>query len=321
MRKSTLFLFLFFLTLAYVGYRYFYPSRNAIFESDLIAIDTAGVTMLSIIPAGTPEGETLLKREGKAWIITRGNRSVKALYSTVDSLLASLALIESHHVVGKGPEVWSACGLDPGQGIRIRVFREAQVAEDFLLGSFEQLSDREGYTYVRLWDDESVFAVRGALGARLWPGFEAFRSKKFLDFDPEKVREVSWETMETDSAQVMVRSDSGWVFSPGGWQRGGEVDSFLRQIRGLEGGTFADAFDPVSGASSLVGRITLFATYWEAPVEVSCYRDSTENHAFVLYSTSNPDNYFQSDSTGLYRQLVQPFYSFFPLSPSEALSH
>lgn len=319
MKGRRFFFFLFLLVLIYGGYRFFNRPGTTVFETDLIAIDTAGVSMVSVAPVGMPEGETILKREGKTWIITQGNRSVKALHSSVDSLLAALVRIESHHVVGKGPEVWSASGLD--RGIRIRIFREAQVLEDFLVGGFEAAEDGDGYTFIRPWDDESVFAVRGKLGPKLWPGFEAFRSKKFLDLDPETVREVRWEPVEMDSAQVLQRSDTGWVLLPGGGGSGVAVDSFLETVRNLEGKTFADAFDPVSQASSLAGRITFFATDWETPVEVAYYQDSLSAPSFVFYSTFNPDNYFNSDSTGLFRQLVQPFYSFFPSPQSEALSH
>ena len=321
MKIRTLFLLLFILALLYGGMRYFSQSRSLIFETQLIALDTAKVTMLSILPLGVSDKEVWAKRESKTWIASWGNRSVKTPFNTMDGLLASLVRIESHHIVGKGPEVWAACGLEAGEGIRIRAFQDESVLEDFIIGRYELMAEEEGYTYIRLSDDESVFAVSGDLRSKLWPGFEAFRSKNFLELDPLKVQEIRWEAMGADSVLIFHRQDTGWVFPAYASGTGAQIDSLLHQIKGLQGTTFADAFDPLSNARLLEGRITFYATDWDAPVEVSYYRDSTESRAFIFYSTSNPDNYFSSDSAELFLKLVWPFYSFSTLPQSDSTSH
>ncbi|MBK8493273.1 MAG: DUF4340 domain-containing protein [Saprospirales bacterium] len=321
MKRSTLILLFFLIALLFWGVRYFSQHRDPIFETQLIAIDTAAVTMLSFSPGEAPDREVLAKREGKTWIASLENRAVKAPFSTMDSLLASLVRIESHHIVGKGPDVWAACGLEPGEGTRIRIFQNEKLLEDFIIGRYDPIQDGEGYTYIRLSDDESVFAVQGNLKSKLWPGFEAFRSKNFLELDPLKIQEIRWEPSGEDSALVFHRQDTGWVFPGNALGMGPQLDSFLRHIQGLQGTAFADAFDPVSNAQLLEGRITFFATDWEAPVEVSYYRDSTEVKAFIFYSTCNPDNFFGSDSSELFQVLVRPFYSFSDFPQSDSTSH
>ncbi|MBK7410121.1 MAG: DUF4340 domain-containing protein [Saprospirales bacterium] len=193
MKRSTLILLFFLIALLFWGVRYFSQHRDPIFETQLIAIDTAAVTTLSFSPGEAPDREVLAKREGKTWIASLENRAVKAPFSTMDSLLASLVRIESHHIVGKGPDVWAACGLEPGEGTRIRIFQNEKLLEDFIIGRYDPIQDGEGYTYIRLSDDESVFAVQGNLKSKLWPGFEAFRSKNFLELDPLKIQEIRWE--------------------------------------------------------------------------------------------------------------------------------
>lgn len=295
MRKRTLFFLLLTLLLAYGGFRYLREKSGLLFETQLIAIDTSGVTAISLFSEQSAQQEILLKREGKTWIASLGNRTVKAAFGAITPLLAKLADIESHHIVTKDLTEWGNYGLGPDQGTRIRVFRQGDLLEDFLIGRVEYLPDSATYTYIRLWEDEEVYAVEGPIRQVLCPGFDSFRSKSLLDMDPGAVREIRWEPKGLDSALVLVRS--------------AQVDTFLQNISALEGKEFADSFDPVRDAGLLEGRITFFASDWDAPVEVAYYRDSLEENPFIFYSTRNPDNYFSSDSAGLYRSLIVPIYS------------
>ena len=304
MKRSTFFLLILLLGICYAAFRLLTPEPDPAFETQLIVLDTASISMLSVLPLEVPDDEILLKREDKTWIASQGSHSVKAPYAAVNKLLAGLTHIESHYVVGKGPEEWSAGGLDPGEGIRIRVFEDDKTLEDFVIGNYQAEMEGSGITYLRLWDDEAVYAVQGALDSIFWPGFEAFRSKDFLQIDPLKVREIRWEPAEMDTAVIFRRGDSLWG-------QNSQVDTFLEEIKYLQGKSFVDAFDPTSDEQMLEGRITFFGTDWDAPLEVSYYRDSTRAAPFIFYSTSNPDNFFESDSNGLFLELVQPFYSSF----------
>ena len=304
MRKRTFFFLLLILLMAYGGARYWARNRPSLFETQLIAIDTNSITAISIIPERSPQNEITLKREGKSWIASQGNRTVRASFQALNPLLAKLADIESQRIVTKYLPEWNNYGVGPEQGARVRVFRNGEILEDFLIGRFDTSADSIGYTFIRLWEDEEVFAVRGNLGPLLCPAFDAFRSRALLGIDPSKVQEIWWEPVERDSAAVFSHTP--------------QIDSFLQNVRSLQGESFADAFDPVRSAQLLQGRITFFGTDWETPVEVAWYRDSLEEKSFIFSSTSNPDNYFSSDSAGIFGQLVIPFYSFAAATDKEA---
>lgn len=296
MRKRFLFYFLLILALGYGASRYFAGRRGPLFETNLIALDLASITAVSIAGEGLPQQELLLKREGKTWIASQGNRSVKANSQAVKPIIDQLSGIESHHIVTKDFSRWNQFGVGQGQGIRVRVFDNEELLEDFLIGNFTALADSTGYTYLRLWEDEEVYAIEGNLGTVFNPGFDAFRSKALLYLDPAKIRKIAWEPKTADTAIILVQTP--------------RLDSFLQEIRSLQGQKFADSFDPVKSAHLLEGRITFYATDWETPVEVSWFRDTLEEQPFIFFSTHNPDNYFISDSAGIFNSLVRPFYSF-----------
>jgi hypothetical protein len=307
MKFKTFLLFLVLTASLYGLFHWLRPSADPFFASDLIALDTASVTLLSLIPEGRAEEELLLKREGRTWIASQGNRSVQAPASGVAAVLAPLTRLGSRQIAGRGAKDWEVYGVGPGQGIRVRVFQGAKQAEDFLVGLQEWDPDSLPFTYVRMWGDEAVFAAPGFLRDAFWPGFEAFRSKALLKLDAAKVRRLRWEPAHLDSALVFSWSDSGWIHPSGTVTP--DLDSFLLRIRALEGADFADVFDPVAQSGTLMGRIVFSGTDWERPVEVRYYRDTLGSQPFVFSTSSNPDNFFYSDSAGLFRALILPLYS------------
>ena len=316
MKFKTFFFLLLLAASLYGLFRWLRPSADPFFASDLIALDTASVTVLSLIPEGRAEEELLLKREGRTWIASQGNRSVQAPASGVAAVLAPLTRLGSRQIAGRGAKDWEAFGVGPGKGIRVRVFQGSKLAEDFLVGLQEWDSDSLPFTYVRMWGDEAVFSASGFLRDAFWPGFEVFRSKVLLKLDAAKVRRLRWEPAGQDSALVYSWSDSGWVYPSGELAAG--LDSFLLQIQSLEGAEFADAFDPLARSGTLLGRILFSGTDWERPVEVRYYRDTLGSKPFVFSSSSNPDNFFYSDSSGLYKAMILPLHSLSAGASSEA---
>jgi len=295
MRKRIFLYLLLIIGLLYGASRFLAGKRGPLFETRLIALDPPAITAISITGGDSARQEILLKKEGKAWIASHGTRSVKASPQAVQPIIGYLKGIESHHIVTKDLSLWGRYGVGPGQGIRVRVFSNGELLEDFLVGAFAPLTDSTGYTYIRLWQDDEVFAVEGDLGPVFNPGFDAFRSRILLEIDPAKVRKVAWEPKTADSAIIIPQTP--------------RLDSFLRSIRTLKGDKFADSFDPVRSAHLLEGRVTFYATDWETPVEVAWYRDSLREEPFVFFSMHNPDNYFASDSAGTFGSLVRPLYS------------
>lgn len=286
--KKKAFLFLLVLTgLIYLLLRFYRSTADLIHHTGLIELDTASVTSLSILPPNDPEGEFFLKREGRSWIASQGNRSVRAVHEAVEALLSRLVRIESHQVISVEKEDWDKYGVGPRQGLRVRVFQNGSLLEDFLVGYQDA-----AFTYVRIWEDREVFAVRGMLQTGIWNGFAPFRSKVLLELDPQKVREVMWEPQDRDTVVVLEQTKG----------------AYLDGLRRVSGESFADDFDPVSMVGLLRGRLIFAGTEWESPVEVSYYVDTLSPNPFIFHSTQNPDNYFASDSGGIFAHLIRPLY-------------
>lgn len=303
MKKRTLFFLLLAAAAIFFLPKLFRGPADYLFQASLIRIDTAAVTAVSILPAAGPQGEFYLKREGNAWIASQGARSVKALRQAVNDLLGLLVSLKSYQLASPDKKDWDRYGVGPQHGLRVRVYENGALLEDFVVGRVDLGEDSLPHTFVRLWEDEEVFSVPGDLTG-IWTGFDRFRSMVLLDLDPAKVREIQWEPDGTDTSFVFYDS----------------LREYLEGVRLLSANSFADSFDPVSMSGSLLGRLIFSATEWDRPVEVRVYHDTLWEMPFIFYSTQNPGNYFFSDSAGIYERLLLPVYSLTPGPPQDSIS-
>jgi hypothetical protein len=92
-------------------------------------------------------------------------------------MLAGLNLIETSRITANSPGQWKAYGVEEGQGVRVRVYRESELLEDFILGRSAQRNSTDT-SYLRLTGEDEVFAVDGFLHKSFRQNFDNFRDKR-----------------------------------------------------------------------------------------------------------------------------------------------
>lgn len=244
--------------------------RDDTFRDVLLDLDTSGITALAITEGSQPE--CILKRERNHWIITRGELVVRADPPAMDRLLQAIRFIRAESIAAKTPGDWADYGLDADQGIRVGVTSAGQAGESFYLGLTDTF---RGVSYVRLEKGPEVYAVNRQLRAEIWPGAAALRPRTLL------------RAGQKDSVEVYNFSDSLLFMLP-------FPDTAL-----LEGGVFADWFEPSANAEKLAGKLV----FGKGGPVIWCYSDSSWSPPFVLGSSLSPESWFESDSAGLYRRL------------------
>ncbi len=275
------------------------------FEAALIRVDTAAVSSILINPKGKHPGITF-KREGKIWISSRGNISVRALPDPVNQLLSSLSLIKTDYLAAKQADAWEEYGVTQTNSTRVRVFQNEKLLEDFLIGRFSASeAERNAVSYLRLAGEDEVYAVNGFQALPFTRHFNSYRNPLLLSLKPER------SLIRLD----YHRADTVFSFIPKGEQRQGksllavdsaEIEAYCRKLHRVEGHFFADRFDEMQAGA--LPRRSLVLHGADDSVTVTLYRDSTrDDRPFILYSSQYPDTFFASDSTGLYKEIfAQP---------------
>lgn len=307
MNNKFLFLLLCALIGIYLVNRWMSGNRDRSFQTELIAIDTARVTSVTILPkGGQAADEVTLKRESGGWIASKGAVSTRSPQDPIDALLAQLSLIKSERIVANKEEKWSEYEVGEGQGTRIRVYAGEKLLEDFMVGRFNfNQQNRTMTTYLRLDGEREVYAVDGMQTMGLNSGFDTYRNRQVLDLDPVTLNRFNWESTNPDSIFRAERVDGSWLANGENVLDSASVSGFLQPLQTLRGTAFADDYPGARDRAEYLGKLSLWPQDGDEPVEVECYFDSTRAQPFVFHSSFNPDAYFASDSTGLYRSLVQ----------------
>jgi len=270
------------------------------FPMPLIAVDTAVLTTISI----EKEDEQLtFRREDAGWIVSNGRLHLRALADPMHRLLEVFSLIQTHGLFDKEAVADGRHGTDPPEGLRVRLYAGEQALESFTLGRFHFDPQQRRYTsYLRLAGQQEIHIVDGERTLPLRTRFEAYRHRELLRL-PHAARITRLEYHRSDTTFRFERLPTGWRMNGAIPIDSSEAETFLRRLRQVKGGVFADDFDELMAQSRLLYTLSIHGEDLPAPIELHCYSDSSRQPPFVLRSSMHPEVFFASDSSGLYHEL------------------
>lgn len=301
--------------------RLFSGDKTTTFKAELIQVDTAAVSSITIDPRGEEPPFTLKKEEGQ-WIATRDALSIRAAENAVQSLLSNLSLIKTKHIAAKSADKWAEYQVADTSGTRIQVYDGGgNLMEDFIIGKFDfqqapgmqqQMPMQQQQpiitSFIRLSGENETYAVEGMQMISMGQGFDSYRNKDLLRMK----REMEITSFEYQLEDTLLRFQK----TPEGWAANGlmldsmKVENYLNVLRSLPGSEFADDFDELSAGQYPQSQLSISGNNIEEPFRVTAYRDSTRAKPFVIHSNYNPEAYFASDSAGLFQKLFKPVGAF-----------
>ncbi|PHN05306.1 DUF4340 domain-containing protein [Flavilitoribacter nigricans] len=299
-------LILMFGSVIYAAY-YLYRSHTIQpLQADLITIDTNRISQLRIHPRDNSQKSIQLQREEDYWIASNGQVHLRALPTPVASILGNLVKITTVDIAAKEENDWLKYGLGTGQGVRVEVYEGNELVEDFWVGNtVDDPSGADSLSFIRIHEEQEVYAVRGL---STWP----FR-QTFIQFRPRKLLALSSETpvdsfafQLPDTLLSFQRSGQEWRCNGAPIPDPSLVQRFLRDLRHIESTVFVDDYDYNLPESNKFNSLVLYLPQTEQPVLVDAYLDTLRELPIILHSNQNPTTWFGSDSSGVYSRLFWP---------------
>ncbi len=294
--------------------RYAPSRRPPDFQADLIRTDSTAITSISITPPGG-QPEIALRRTDARWIVSNGRMDLIARPEVVSGLLQTLAHIPTTRIATQDARQWMEYGVDERSAIRIRVYENRRLREDFFVGKTEILADTVRVSYLRLASAKEVYVIPEDLASRFALRFNDFRSNRLLQL-PAAADVIGWEWQSPDTALYLQRTNAGWYLNdqPLDSLR---VMGYLHSLQAVHGDTFADDFDEVLGAGLLFRTLIFHARNEPEAIVVQCYRDTLRTLPFIIHSRQYPEAYFACDSLGAYQTLFKEWTDFLPQRPQQ----
>ncbi len=293
------------LLLIYLMTKLFGGPKDRSFDPNILQIDTASVTKIEIQPS---EGEPsfTLDRSGGQWVLQRNGQSFDLAMGSVGTLLSNLESIRAERIVSKNAERFSEYNVDDSTGTVIDIYAGGKKVKELVAGRFSfNQATRSGISYIRLLNDDAVYAVDGFLSMTLTQSFDNYRDKSMLKLNQADLTKVSFQ--EGTTRIEIAKNGNSWMTDVT------EVDStamasYLSNISSVSGTAF---LDDRSQVGQKIKEITFEGNNMTGPVTITCYQAEGASQPFVLNSSMNADAFFLSDTIGVHDRLFGKFSEIF----------
>lgn len=267
------------------------------FKSEIVQIDTADVILIQIHYEKNNTGYELT-RESRNWIISDALASVPAKTAQVNRILATFASLTTDKIVCSSPDNWQHYNIDRDQGYRISFTDTKGTTETLTVGFFPN----EEHAYLRVKEDNAVYRIPRAAAIASSQPMSVFRPQHLLRL-PADVTAIQYTT--PDTAFVLATT-------PLGWQNNitqtvvdsSSIQQYLASIDSVNSKAFTNNFDETSPAAFAYKKIE----FWSSTDStiLYCFRDTNRVKPFIFYSPINDRSWFESDSAGLFKDIVYP---------------
>ena len=284
------------------------------FQTELIQVDTAGLSQVRLLVPGQPE--LLLERTESGWAALQEGRSAIVSPLLMVPVLQALAGVRTIRVVKtREPDI---LGLSAAEGIQVTAYHDDQSTEDFWIGR-ETVENQLPATFIRLAGHDGFYLVEQHLRAIFNRTLEDFRPNGICAFNPALVRSLTVEWPAQNWVLLLRRDSIGqWHDGADSLRSDSVVQSWLKPLSQLPPFPYADYFDDSRAKETLRSRITLnlgaenpaltLRLFQIDPADLpenlsELYRKKVHPAPFVLHSSQNPNNYFALADTILARQI------------------
>lgn len=294
-----------------------------VFSTNLIELDTAQVTQISVFRPGQPE--LLLEKTETGWVVAQELRAVHAAPEHMAPVLEALRAVRSIRIVQtERPDTF---GFGENRRIKIRIYQDKNLLEQFDIGD-ETGENGQDATYIHLSRHEGIYLVQKHLRDIFSKTVDDFRENKVLAFEPASVRGIVFTWYQQESADLqfpIYRNDTTGQWEPLGQAppviANDTIQRWLGIIQRLNDAAFADHFDESRTRETLLGQVELDFSDGDSlvlrlfhtrppdlPEEIATSRLKSLP-VYVLHSSQNHLNFFAPADTATLRHV---FFRFMP---------
>jgi hypothetical protein len=279
---------------------------NRSLQTDIVQIDTSQVSSMLLYPVSEKGSELLFERKGPGWTVSDGAIVASADDRSVLGALVEIQNLKAEQLVARSEDKWEEYQVNDSLGSRIILKEGNKTLLDLVVGRFHYQPAQGGNnmygqnrgtakTYIRLTNEEEVYAVEGFLAMSLNQPFERWRDQTILNLNTSQLSRIIYD-YPADSGFIAERAEAGWMVA-GLLADSASMATFVNQLARKSHIQFEDQFqavgDPVYTAT--------FEGDNMKPVQVKAYEQPGDE--LILNSSLNPDSWFRVPREGLFREI------------------
>jgi hypothetical protein len=231
------------------------PGLESTIRKDLVTLDSASITEIRISPANQQDQLISLVKRGKIWTIEQTSKKYNADIYSIKEMLQNLCSIRPERMVSRNKEKWDTFQVGES-GTHVSMYDDGDLKVSITVGKsgFNQSNNSQyggnGYTYVRLTDEDEVYSVTGFLAAAVNKSVTELRDKSFIKVPKDLVQRISFK-YPSDSSYVLQKQDTVWQIQGVSADRS-KVENFLSLLANKRLTKFADEFNAPLQADAVI---------------------------------------------------------------------
>jgi len=297
----------------YLGVKYFDTSDRS-FKEVVLTFDPSEINGIDITNPEKDEVINLVK-EGGQWMQVKDERKYPADTNSIKSIIDQLGNLKTKRYAGKGEKAWEKYQVNDSLAIRIDFLADGKAESRIYIGRFSytmpneaqqqqqmmmgrQQAQGEMTTYVRLGEDNAVYAVDGFLRMNFNRDADSYRDKTITNLDKSDITRV---VMDLPSGRRLLELRNGFWNLDGASCDSAKAANYVGTLASLQGNEFV----PENLFSSVYShRISIEGNNF-LPVEVSSFPVSDTNILYAISSSHNPTAYFEGKESKLFERIFK----------------
>jgi hypothetical protein len=259
------------------------PALESNLEAEAFRIDTAKIATIKFKGRASEGAEMTLTKNADNWVIQQGKKTAAAQEDEVNNLLNALSSLRPERIVTRKEERWQTYEVDDSAAVQLVAYNDNMDE----LANWHIGKESAGSTFVRIADDDEVYALEGSLRNHVEKKYNDWRDKTFLRLEKTSINEITFQ-YPADSGFVLRKDGDVWLIGESKADSA-KVEHYLRKAQSLDIDTFADG-QPRGNDPEFI--ITLRGDRPE-PIVVNGWRNQNQ---YVLESSLQKGVYFLDSS-------------------------
>ncbi len=267
------------------------------FKSTVVDVKAADINKIEFIPAQGEGSYKLIKGSKDEWEVITESDKFAAQTGLVNDFLYQITKLKAKQVVARSSQKWDDYHVTDSLGSEVILYKDNDILADIVIGRMTFTQSKNPYqqypdalSYIRVGDDEAVYAVEGMLKMMVSQKPDDFRDGHIVRCETQDLKNIRF-IYPSDSSLILSKADTIWKI---GDQKADSLNTqnYLNSIRRFVNRDFAPS-------NIIEGKVPLYELVIEGnnmdAIKIQAFQGEDNNH--YITSTINSKTVFNLDKT------------------------
>lgn len=277
------------------------------FREELVSLNPDEVTSVIYYPQPGDPSEIKLVKGPDGWKVSQGNSKYNADPGVVERTIDMLVELKPERIAATEKSGWKSYQVDDSTGIRVKLLHDSRVIADLVVGKFSytpqqnaspyQQQQGKMTSYVRLWDEDEVYAVDGFLKMSFQNDVKSFRDRSLVRFNREDIVRIDYSSPGGESFSLSKQGDD--YLAGGLLADSATTVKYLSTLARLSSSDFVDDASIDYNNPDYSMKIQAQNS---TPVQIFAFEADSVNK-YIITSSINEGTFWSGSKTGLFDKL------------------